>query len=120
MKFLLLITILTTPAFGREVKYTKKVDLDVLEREFRSSGFKIQYSRCDAAGCTTYLDPKETKDPMPIINAHVYVDPAQKRQALRDELARIEAKLDDESASVADLRKALKIILRLTGLTQSP
>lgn len=45
---------------------------------------------------------------------------SQKREASLTELTAIEAKLDDGTATAADLRRAVKILLKLSGWARRP
>lgn len=55
-----------------------------------------------------------SKDPTAVIVAHVYTDPSAPHQSIVDELAGIKENLDN--ADIVELRRAIRIILQLTGL----
>lgn len=122
MKGLLLTLILATGASAKEIKFTKRVNLDKLNSELAAAGFKLSPYRTNCSGekCVIHLLDTGPQDPRAVINAHVYDagrEPLAMRQALIDELAALEKKLDDGTATMPEMRRTLKLILKLQGLT---
>ena len=127
MKTLLMILTLLAPAVeARVVAFKRDVSVDDVEATLRAQGFDVKYTECNGSyDCKMVLSDSETKDPLPIINAaksnaQTASEAKAARAALADELAAIEAKLDDGTATAAEVRRAVKIILKLAGLARKP
>lgn len=117
---LTLLMLLALPCAARDVVFSKPVDEGKLHAELKAAGFKVIGVNRLGAKQWVMLEDGEAKDPAAVIAAHVYVDPKVARQALLDELEALEAKLDDESATLTDLRRISKIRLKLDGLAKRP
>lgn len=78
----------TTHSAAREHQFTKRISPSLLKKELISNGFKVKVIDCIATACTLVLDDDETRNPKPIIDAHVFIDLRAKD---RQELAAIKA-----------------------------
>lgn len=106
-----IILFLTTLAHGAET--TQPCDrAAVVYDEIKPQAKTIQYVR-DGDTCKITWTPKDGV-------TVTFTNYASRRQAILDELAAIEAKLDDGTATVADVRRAVKLILRLGRWDQRP
>ena len=117
---LYLVLALAVPASGAEYRFAKQVVPAELKRELVRNNFDVEHITCAGIYCALALGVGETKDPQPIIDAYVYNDPETVRAAILNELAEIEIRLDDGTATAADLRRAIKLLLRLHKLNRRP
>lgn len=115
MKILILL-LLAVSGNAAEFKFDKRVDAGDLANKLRAAGFLVERVWNTGTKTRVVLKPHEAKDPTAIVNA--YVHPDDVRQARLDQLAAIETKLDDGSATMEDLRKAVKLMLQLNGLSR--
>lgn len=125
MNIFLLTLLLATGATAKEVRFTKKVNLERLNAELEAAGFKLSPYRTNCSGdnCVIYLLDTGPQNPAAVIKAHVY-DPDQEplaaRKSMRAELRALEKKLDDGTATMPEMRRALKLLIKLHGLSDQP
>ena len=84
---------------SKEFSYSKRVEGNRLHNELNAAGYAVEtiYSKANEAYCVVVLPDSETKDPTPIVDAHV---PYQKTaEELAEELA---------DQRIAELRVLLK------------
>lgn len=103
-------------AGAAEFNFTKRVDPGDLASKLEAAGFAVERVWSTGAKTRVVLKPGETKNPSAIVGA--YIHPEDARKALIAELSLIEAKLDDESATLTDLRRAVKLMIQLIGLSK--
>lgn len=112
---LLALLLISEKAWAGDYKFTiAKIDPGVLHKQIIAAGITHNGINCvgtENAKCVV-LNPSAS--PAAVIEAYVYSDPDAIRKDLVDELAGIKEKLD--TADIDDLRRAIKIILQLTGL----
>jgi len=117
---LALLMLLAVPCAAREVVIAKTITPDLLQAELVAGGFQVDSINCLGGKCWAVLPDSETKDPAPIIAAHAPVNRDATRQAMLDELESIEIKLDDGTATPAETRRAVKLMMKLNGLARRP
>ena len=111
---------LISPCWAKDYPINKPVAAIQLHQELEASGFKVSGITCRNAKCVVSLVDVERKNPSAIIAAHVPLGKNAMRQSMLDELAALEIKLDDGTATIADLRRIAKIDLKLSGLARRP
>lgn len=99
-----------------EFNFTKRVDPGDLASKLEAAGFSVERVWNTGTATRVVLRPGEAKNPSAVVAA--YVHPEDSRKAQIDELAAIERKLDDETATAADLRRAVKLMIQLNGLSR--
>lgn len=82
-------------------------------KEIKVSGATDIVSDCKSVDdfCTISWVPKPGKKA-------TFTDHMAARIAIRDELAAIEVKIDEDTATIGELRRAIKLILKLNGLNR--
>ena len=112
---------LAIPAMAADFKTAKPVNLDKLNSEIEAAGCVLTGDRSYTINGTTTIS---LAAPCPaissIVDAHVYRDQKVTRQALLDELAAIEIKLDDGTATLSDIRRWAKLMMKLNGSARRP
>lgn len=68
------------PATTREVRFKKKINAGILQAELRKAGFSVNYIQCSTDNCTIVMPVAETKDPLPIVQKHIYTDLTEARK----------------------------------------
>lgn len=112
MKILLLFVSLLQ---AKEIPIQKRVDSGLLHRELEAAGFSVNGITCRSSGCNLSMADSELKDPAAVIAAHDPDKSGIAREALIAELAVIATRLDDNTATAADMKRAIVIILKLDG-----
>lgn len=112
---------LALPASARVVEYAH----DVLDHEVKESlvarGFAVEDAYSQDGKKFVVLAQGETRDPLPIIiSLPTRSRRAQDRAALLLELEYLEAKIDDETATLANIRRWAKIQMKLNGTARRP
>lgn len=92
-------------------RFKKQVNQDRLNRELSVAGITHQGVLCSTDDACVVINP--SKDPSSVVAAHVYVDPNEARKIFQAELDKIEVRLDDGTATVEDLRRAIKLLIKL-------
>lgn len=111
---------LAVSSLASEYKYIKATDTAQLLSELKKSGFAVDSVSCINQGCAIVFTDGENKDPSAIVSAHIPANTTAERLALLEELAGIEVKLDDGTATIADLRRWAKIQMKITGTARRP
>ena len=130
MKLLLLL--LTLPAAAEPVKVFYKPDGSVAIQS-ASAPTKDCPKAVDGVTClpsdtidSSALPPRASRDKWRRSKGNgvaadgAVVTDQDRRQALLDELALLEAKLDDGTATLANMRRLLKIKMKLDGTSRTP
>lgn len=115
MKKILLVVLLSPiAAAATQVTEQPKDRVPSVLSELEASGAANISWNCPGTSdaCSITWTPKPRRTP-------TFTDHAAARTALLNELSLLEAKLDDGTASISDLRRAMKLILKLSGLSKS-
>jgi hypothetical protein len=111
-QFILLILLSPVAAAAQQVTEQPKERVPDVVKELESSGATNVSWNCPGTGaCAVSWTAKPGKTPK-------FTDHAAARTALLNELAALETKLDDDTASLTDLRRAMKLVLKLSGLAK--
>lgn len=115
MKTITLVIILLAANTSALSTKQPKEQLVAVVQEIKISGATDIVSDCRSGNdfCTISWVPKPGK-------AAAFTDHMATRTALLDELAAIEVKIDAGTATLAELRRAIKLILKLNALNRRP
>ena len=100
-------------ASARVVSFEKDANVGVLHSELSAAGFQIQSLQCLDRRCFITMPDSEQKDPMPIVNRHVYMDPEQTRAARVQTAKALHRKLEAGAISPAERDELLKLLVAL-------
>jgi len=100
-----------------DVKFDKKCNIRILTQELKDAGFQI-YGVSTYNGVTIiHLKEEETKDPKPIVDAHVYVEPP----TIEEEIAEEERKLQEWRTRFSECQtdsERITLLAKYLNLTQ--
>ena len=102
-----------TPVSTGIVRFKKKVDAGALQAQLVSAGFAIDFIECSVDNCTIHMPPTETKDPLPIVEKYVYVDP---REAHQKKLTAMKALYDKWQAGTITNDEKDQLLKQLVAL----
>jgi hypothetical protein len=90
-------------AFGREVKFEKKVDAGALQAQLIAAGFRVSYIECSINRCKITMPDSEKKDPLSEVRKYVFVDAREMREK---KLATLRALYDKwETGTISNAEK---------------
>jgi hypothetical protein len=99
---------------------TKPVTLDRLNSELEAAGCVLSGDRSYTMNGKTFINTVTDCDVAAVVAAHVVFDAKAARQAMLDELAAIEVKLDAGTETAAERRRFMKLLLKLNGWARRP
>ena len=97
----------------RNIFFEKRVDVGALQKELIVAGFAVKYIQCSVDNCKIVLPPNETKDPLPVVEKYVYVDPAEVR---RKKMANLHALYDKWEAKTITPEEREELIKQTLGI----
>lgn len=102
---------LALPAAAKDINFVKRVDPSKLYAELTAAGFTVTSLNC-INGTQCRLGVAESKDPGPVVSAHVYADPKAARQAELKALEALAKKVEDGTASQQDRDQLLLALIK--------
>ena len=109
---MILLLLLSLQAQAGTWAITKQVEPSTLRQELEASAFQVQSLNCVNSECYLVMPDSELKDPQPVIDAHVYVDPKARVAQRRQQLITLARKLKNQpqNMTAADRDNMLLLI----------
>jgi len=98
------------PPATNEVRFKKHVDPGALQKDLVDAGFGVNYIDCTQDDCAIHLLPNEHKNPMPIVDKYVYVDPLASRKQKIEQMKALQAKWEAGTITPEEKDTLLKML----------
>lgn len=106
-----LLLALSAPGFAREVRFEKRVDSGELEKRIVAAGLTVNSISCVDQACVIDLPDAEKQDPLPIVQAYQYADPANLAASRRARLRQLADRWDAGAITAAEKDELLRLLL---------
>lgn len=94
------------------VSFHKKVDPGALQKQLIDAGFAVSFIECSRDDCRIHLKPGETKNPTPIVDRYVYVDPFEARRNRMAAMRALSAKWKDSAITPEEKDQLLRMLVQ--------
>lgn len=98
-------------ASAKDVRFKKQIDPGALQLELRQAGYSVDYINCSGVDCTVHMPDSEKKDPLPVIEKYVFVDPRQAQKQKNDRLLSLYAKWEAGTITSEEKDRLLKAVV---------
>lgn len=101
-------------SIAREIRFEKKVDVGVLQKQLIDAGFHINWIECSVNRCKIVMPDSEKKDPMPVVKKYVYIDPTIARKKTLADMQALYAKWEGGTITPTEKDELLKMLVKQT------
>jgi hypothetical protein len=110
--------LLSSLASAREFAFKRSANPAELQKELGAAGFLVNAVMCSGQDCRIIMPNSETKNPTPVINAHVYSAPLRKSQIRRSQIAVLRGKLSAKTITTDERDALLELLIDELGVMQ--